>query len=307
MSRLKIGIVGAGKIASDQHAPAIAAAPGLELTGFADPVSNIEGAPGFQSLAEMIRAVRPDAIAVCTPPQVRDAIAREALGAGLHVLLEKPPCATVGALEELAMIAGQAGVTLFTAWHSQHAPAVAAARRWLAEHSPRRIVVEWRENVRRWHPGQQWIWQPGGLGVFDPGINALSILTAVLKAPVRLEQSRLSFPENRATPIAASLRLSAGEAPIEAEFDWRHTGAEAWDIAVEAADGARMTLSAGGHRITAEGETPPDVLEGEYASVYRRFADLIAAGESEVHVEPLRLAADAFLLAERVVVEPFFD
>ncbi len=128
----------------------------------------------------MLREARLDAVAICTPPQVRHAIARAALDAGLHVLLEKPPCATVGEVEDLADCAARAGTSLYTAWHSQHAPAIGAARRWIAEHPPQRIAVAWREDVHRWHPGQQWIWEPGGLGVFDPGINALSILTAIL-------------------------------------------------------------------------------------------------------------------------------
>ena len=36
-----------------------------------------------------------DAVALCTPPQVRYAIAVQALAAGLHVFLEKPPGATL--------------------------------------------------------------------------------------------------------------------------------------------------------------------------------------------------------------------
>ena len=70
--------------------------------------------------------------------------------------------------------------TLFTAWHSQFAPAVPAARRWIEAHRPRHIKVTWREDVRRWHPGQEWVWEPGGFGVCDPGINAMSIFTEIM-------------------------------------------------------------------------------------------------------------------------------
>ncbi len=42
-----------------------------------------------------------DAVAICTPPQVRHAIARDAIEAGKHVLLEKPPTATLSELEDL--------------------------------------------------------------------------------------------------------------------------------------------------------------------------------------------------------------
>ena len=45
----------------------------------------------------------------------------------------------------------------------------------MRERTIRTLTVAWKEDVRIWHPGQAWIWKAGGLGVFDPGINALSI------------------------------------------------------------------------------------------------------------------------------------
>jgi D-galactose 1-dehydrogenase len=214
----------------------------------------------------------------------------------------------VGELKDLTDRARRAGVTLFTAWHSQFAQAVPAAREWVAAHRPRRIKVDWREDVRRWHPGQQWIWEPGGLGVFDTGINALSILTMILNEPIFVTSASVDVPENRAAPIAATLALNTvGQVRIDAEFDWRHTGTQTWDIAIEAEDGAEMVLSKGGHRISDGGEAAADALEGEYPAAYRRFAALIAAGESEVDAEPFRVVADAFLVAERRVTEPFFE
>jgi D-galactose 1-dehydrogenase len=300
LARLRIGLVGAGKIAQDQHAPVIAASGDFELVGVVDPGAVINGVASFGSLADMRRSARPAAVAVCTPPQVRYGIAKAALEAGMHVLLEKPPCATVGELEDLARCARHAGATLFTAWHSQFAPAVPAARHWIAAHPPRRIQVDWREDVRRWHPGQDWIWRPGGLGVFDPGINALSILTAILREPLFVRTADLHVPSNREAPIAATVSLSTGgQVPIEAEFDWRHTGTQTWNIAVEAEDGGEMLLSMGGHRISTRGDAKENALEGEYPSIYRRFAALISKNQSEVHAEPLRLVADAFLVAER--------
>ena len=82
-----------------------------------------------------------------------------------------------------------------------------------------------------------------GFGVFDPGINALSILTRILPRPFFLTAAELSFPRNRAAPIAADLVFSddAGTA-IRAEFDWRQTGPQTWDIRVET-DAGRLTLS----------------------------------------------------------------
>lgn len=308
MDKLRIGIVGLGKIARDQHVPAIRGNDAFALVGSADPAAEVNGVSSYRTLDDMLREARLDAIAVCTPPQVRHEIARAALDAGLHVLLEKPPCATVGEVEDLADCAARAGTSLYTAWHSQHAPAIGAARRWIAEHPPKRIAVAWREDVNRWHPGQEWIWEPGGLGVFDPGINALSILTAILPRALYVRKARLQYPANRAAPIAADLVMADCDGlDVTAGFDWRQTGPQTWDITVEAHDGETMVLSMGGSRISTQSEPTGDALDGEYPGIYRRFASLIADGKSEVHAAPLRLVADAFLMADHVAVEPFVE
>jgi hypothetical protein len=82
-----------------------------------------------------------------------------------------------------------------------------------------------KEDVRVWHPGQRWIWQPGGLGVFDPGINALSILTHIIPGIYRLSSADLSYPANCDTPIAAHLLLVAPQAvPTTLELDFLYEG-----------------------------------------------------------------------------------
>src|SRR3954469_8638316 len=57
------------------------------------------------------------AIAVCTPTFTHFEIARDALLAGKHTLLEKPPASTVAELVELQRIAAERGVVLCTSFH----------------------------------------------------------------------------------------------------------------------------------------------------------------------------------------------
>src|SRR5581483_6251798 len=172
MSRVKLAIVGLGKIARDQHIPALSASDEFDLTAVASPQGRLDGVPSFPSIAELLEALpEVEAVALCTPPQVRYETARYALERGRHVLLEKPPGVTLGEVQELAELALSQGVALFASWHSRYAPAVEPARAWLATRRIRSVSIAWREDVRVWHPGQRWIWQPGGLGVFDPGIN----------------------------------------------------------------------------------------------------------------------------------------
>src|SRR4051812_2635304 len=130
-------------------------------------------------------------------------------------------------------MARERGLTLFCAWHSRYAAGVEPARAWLRNRPIQAATITWREDVRVWHPGQRWIWQPGGLGVFDPGINALSIATLILP-PLRLVEGVLSYPSNQECPIAADLLLEiAGGGRIVADFDFRQTGEQTWDIRVQ--------------------------------------------------------------------------
>jgi len=221
------------------------------------------------------------------------------------VMLEKPPGASVSELDPLIATAARAGRTLFATWHSRFAPAVEPARQWLASRHINSVHICWKEDVRVWHPGQGWIWEPGGLGVFDPGINALSILTRILPQPLFLTAAELSFPANREAPIAARLSLTDSEGvPIAAEFDFRQTGPQSWDIVVDT-DRGPLTLSGGGARLVAGDAVLVEAAEAEYRGLYRRFVELTATGSSDVDLTPLRLVADAFLLGRRRIVESF--
>ncbi len=308
MDPIRIAVVGMGKIARDQHLPAIAGNGAFGLAATVSPHDHgVEGVPHFASLDELLAAgPAVDAVALCTPPQVRYDLASTALARGIHVFLEKPPGATLAEVVALEAQADKVGATLFAAWHSRFAAGVAPARAWLAERRIDKVEITWREDVRVWHPGQAWIWEPGGLGVFDPGINALSIATRILPRPIFLQSGRLEIPANRAAPIAADLnfRDSTG-APVHMDLDWRQTGPQSWDIVVET-DAGTLKLSSGGAVLTLPSGTSHDE-DHEYPGLYARFTTLIRTGRSDVDVDPLRLVADAFLRATRVSVEPFED
>jgi D-galactose 1-dehydrogenase len=248
-----------------------------------------------------------DAIAMCQPPQARYAAASLALAAGKHVFLEKPPGATVSEVEALVALAREQGVSLFASWHSRYAAAVAPARAWLEGRTLQRATITWKEDVRHWHPGQSWIFEAGGFGVFDPGINALSILTALIGQPIRVTGAELETPSNRAAPIAARLSLETSlGAQIAAEFDFRQTGPQSWDIVLETQDG-RLVLSNGGADLRIDDAPRPAPLEGEYPAMYRHFRDLVRRGDSDVDLRPLRLVADAFLCGRNRPTDPFHD
>ncbi len=311
MAKRRIGIIGFGKIARDQHVPAIAATPEFELAA----VSNIgagnapDGVPAFAGYEEMLNSVAGlDAVSICTPPGPRRSIAAACLAAGKHVLLEKPPAGTVTEVGDIARRAEAAGKVAFATYHAQHNAAVKRAADLLAGKSLKALRVTWKEDLRRWHPGQEWIMAAGGFGIFDPGINALSILTRILPQPVFVTAADLFIPANRQAPIAADLTFSTGlpgDGSLTAEFDWRQTGPQTWSIEVETAEGTKLTLVDGGTQLEIDGAPPFVSPAGEYPDIYREFARLLEASRSKVDAAPFQLVADAFMLGKRIEVAAF--
>lgn len=296
---IRLGLVGIGKIARDQHLPAIAANDRYSLAATASRNATLDDVPGHGDIVAMIAGGHDlDAVSLCTPPNGRFDQAVAAIDAGLHVMLEKPPAATVSEILALADRAKARGVVLFATWHSREAACVDRARDWLADKAIQAVRIDWKEDIRRWHPGQDWILEAGGFGVFDPGINALSIATRILPDGLMLEAATMEVPEGRASPLRAELQMKSGVAPVTARFDFLQTGPQTWDIAVDT-DAGTLTLSMGGSILTLPGGAPEEAGDHEYPRLYARFAELVAAGESDVDVRPLQLVADAFLVAER--------
>lgn len=307
MNRIKIAIVGMGKIARDQHVPALAANPAFELVGVASPHQRLDGVPNFSTVQQLFDTIPSvEAVVICTPPQVRYDIARYALSHGKHVMIEKPPGATLSEVAALAELANFHRLALFATWHSRAAAGVEPARDWLVGRAIRTGRIDWKEDVRVWHPGQTWIWRAGGFGVFDPGINALSILTHIMPRQVVLKDAELFFPSNCETPIAAHLTLDVQGASIRAELDFRQTGPQTWDIGIETDEG-RLLLTRGGSMMHVNGNPVVVSNDREYPRLYAHFETLVRERRSDVDVAPLRLVADAFLCGSRTTVAPFVE
>jgi len=306
MKPIRIAILGFGKIAADQHLPAIAGNPRFELAATSS--RSGEGvARKFTDWRALIREVEGlEAVAITTPPGPREEIARECVLAGLHCLLEKPPTAGLAQIADLDCLAQGEEVTLFTTWHAQHHSTVEAAAEALAGKRIASMDIYWHEDVRKWHPGQQWIWEPGGFGVFDPGINAFSIATRIFPGGLFVESANLFVPANAQTPIAANVLFSSPEAdgPLRASLDWRRTEGEEWTIAIVTTDGIEVRLEQGGSRLVVNGEVQDDDGPGEYPDIYRTFVDLIDERRSLVDVAPMRLVADCLLAGHRTTVDP---
>lgn len=295
MISTKVALVGIGKIALDQHIPAIKDNPEWTLAATVSRNASVDGIENYTTIDELLDA-RPDigTISLAIPTQPRFEYARKALIAGRHVMLEKPPGASVSECLTLDALARDKGVSLYATWHSRHAEGIIEASDWLATRTLKRLCINWKEDVRAFHPGQEWVWEPSGLGVFDPGINALSIMTKILPDAVHLSDAILQVPSNRQTPIAASLRFHhPGGAEVRAEFDWRQPGDPLWQMSIETEDDV---LELGFEASS---------LDIEYQRLYLHMSELIKDRTVDMDLSPLMHVADACMLGQRVSVEPF--
>ncbi len=95
--RLKIGIVGCGKIA-DGHVEVLQAMDGVEIAGvcdreplMAEQIAVRYGiARQYDDFGKMLDETAPDVVHIATPPQSHLALAEQALRAGCHIFVEKP-------------------------------------------------------------------------------------------------------------------------------------------------------------------------------------------------------------------------
>lgn len=306
MQKIRIAILGFGKIAADQHVPAIQRNERFELVASSSRSGKGVGQT-FTDWRELVRSVDGlEAVAITTPPGPRYEIARECVLAGLHCLLEKPPTTGLSEITDLACLAEAEQVTLYATWHARHHSTVEAAAKALAGKRIESMQIQWHEDVHKWHPGQKWIWEPGGFGVFDPGINAFSIATRIFPGGLFAKSAELHVPENAQTPIAADVTFHspAADGPLTASLDWRRTEGEEWTITVKSTDGTEVRLEDGGGRLLLNGQRHEDDGPGEYPDIYREFVDLIDERRSQVDLAPMRLVADCLLAGRRHTAEP---
>lgn len=298
---IRIGVVGLGKIAQAEHLPAIERNPDFELAFVVDRAVTLDvDVPAFTSLLDAVQSGHSfDAISVCTSPQVRFELCQILFERDVATLLEKPAAATLHQTKDIERRAREIGMCIFASWHSRFAPFVPAAEKWVRAHEIQNGQITWRENAQKWHPGQDWIWRDGGFGVFDPGMNALSILTRILPHEWKPDDAKIFVPTNVETPNRADFSLIHENLEIKTHFEFHDHDDDTWAIELHAKNGSSMELYEGGAGLRIDGsEVKRSLVVGEYDGVYTRFAELIMNDQSDFDFSPLKIIDDVFATAD---------
>lgn len=222
-------------------------------------------------------------------------------------MIEKPPATTVAEALTILQLGKDAGRPVFASWHSRFAPMIETAAEWIRDRSIVQVNVLWRESVHKWHPGQRWLWEEGGFGVFDPGINAFSILTKIFPGEYQVRRACYDIPENAQNPIAVELDMVAGQAEISVSLDFLHESDERWEIECRTSNGETLRLSEGGAALQLNGG-PVQFREGsEYKGMYARLGQLIDRDTCDFDLSPLEIIESANAVAVRRSVAPIFN
>ncbi|WP_406449403.1 Gfo/Idh/MocA family oxidoreductase [Streptomyces sp. NBC_00876] len=254
---LRVGLVGTGPWARNTHAPALAAHPGVVLSGVwgrrAEAAQELAAAHGVTAftgdagLDELFAAS--DAVAFALPPDVQAPLAARAAAAGCHLLMDKPVATDVAAAREVAEAAEQARVASIVFCTLRFAPETSA---WIAEQQATGdwftarahwIGALWAPGADSEYAASPWRHEKGGL--WDVGPHALSVLIPVLGDVTALTAARgpadthhlvLRHASGASSTVTLTLAAPAAAAGVEIELRGEHGIASLprWGGAVDA-------------------------------------------------------------------------
>jgi predicted dehydrogenase len=132
---MKGAIIGFGDVAEHGHWPAYAASPELSIAAVVDRTASrrraaealAPGMPTYATVDELAAAETLDFVDICTPPAFHHEPMLEALGAGWHVLCEKPFIIDAHALETVRRRATAASRSVVPVHNWKYAPIVRRA------------------------------------------------------------------------------------------------------------------------------------------------------------------------------------
>ena len=175
---IRIGVIGGGAHSRSTHLPALAAyatrhPAELQLAAFCDLRPDVRDmaartygfARCFDSVEALLAADAMDGCVAVTPVPVTAVIAGKVLAAGVWLLMEKPPGATVEEATALCALAGRMPARAMVSMNRRFDPVVSAACVQMADQPPRYVRAT-LARVRRREP----------TFVTDTGIHALDTL-----------------------------------------------------------------------------------------------------------------------------------
>lgn len=314
MTNIRVGLIGYGYAGATIHAPLISNVDGLILTRVAS--SNPErvrrdfpGAALANSPQDLISAADVDLVVIATPNTTHHALARAALLANKHVVLEKPFTVTVAEAQDLVQLAQQRKLVL-SVFHNRRWDNDFLTARHCIESGMLGAINTYQTQFDRYRPNPVQRWresdQPGSGTLYDLGSHLIDQALVLFGTPDTVSGDVCAQRAGAAGPDYFHLVLAYGSKRVilhsgaivsqpgprvqvhgsagsyvkygldpqeDALRAGRIPGDAQWGREPEA-DYGQVTLQRHGELVTEKLESLP----GSYQSFYQGMVDAIAAG-----------------------------
>lgn len=162
--RLRFGLIGCGGNMR-AHVRRLVEIPEVAIQGIVEPNrENVEkafetypalaGTPVYTDHGEMLRQARPDAVAISTPHTYHAAQILDALGAGSHVLCEKPMTCTVEEARAVCEAARQSGKVMMVSYQRHQQALYRWMRRFIQERNLGDLQFVTAQQYQSWYEGR---------------------------------------------------------------------------------------------------------------------------------------------------------
>ena len=149
MSKLRVGVIGVGRMAEISHLPILARLPQAELVAFCDndpenlaARSEEHGVSGrYSDHHDLFEQEKLDAVCVFVPPFAHTDAEIIAAQCGIHLFVEKPPTLSMAKAHEISAAIDDAGIVNAVGFNERYRTSVDAARERLAGARPVQALI----------------------------------------------------------------------------------------------------------------------------------------------------------------------
>jgi predicted dehydrogenase len=230
--KLKIGVIGAGGIATNAHMPGYSRMDNVEIVAICD--IKIEKAKAlaekynvpqvFENYKDVLAIEGLDAIDICTPNYLHSIIAVEALEKGLHVFCEKPDAVSAEEAEKMKAAAEKSGKVLMVMRNNRYMPISSFAKEYIDNGKLGEVYAArcgWQR--RRGIPGKGgWFTtkaQSGGGPLIDLGVHMIDLTMWLMGNPKPVAVTGCTYNKFADSDVSDSVHSQFGEKAADGTFD----------------------------------------------------------------------------------------
>lgn len=303
---VRLGILGAGRIAQVAHLPAFRHASSVELIGIYDPsaflrdgIARVHETTSFQSLQALLDDPRIEAVVIAAPDRFHASTTVECLRAGKHVLVEKPLAPTVAEAETVERALRDTGLVVQVGAMKRHDPGVRFAARATRERIGRIISATlWYRVMGSLRPSTEATYFPRIL--VDPAVRAAENAHRANRQAYLLATHGAHIFDTFRNFCGTPTSVMARHAQVNSSHVWHgmatlaESGLAHFEIVVDVHSEWSEGLTIFGERGSVTVRTPfPVTLQASYVEV---FDEATGIAERPVFgdTNPYKLQLDAF-------------